>query len=106
MSTPQGIPGYDEHDRLRDHIAGLEAELTRLRQSLAEAEERSAGGPHSAGDSYYKEVFDHLSVCMFFVDVTPDGRFRYAGFNPAEEAELGLSSQRVTRKYVQELAPV
>jgi PAS domain S-box-containing protein len=103
VSEPRGIPVNEEHDRLRGHIAGLEAQIKRLRQNLAEAEERSSSDPHSAGDSYYKEVFDHLSVCMFFIDVTPDGRFRYAGFNPAEEAALGLSSEWVTGKYVEEV---
>ena len=93
----------NEHDRLRDHIAGLEEELTRLRRSLAEAEQRIADGPRPAGDNYYKEVFDHLSVCMFLIDVTPDGRFRYAGFNPAEEEALGLSTEQVTGKFVEEV---
>ena len=40
---------------------------------------------------------------MFFIDVTPDGRFRYAGFNPAEEEALGLSTEQVTGKFVEEV---
>jgi PAS domain S-box-containing protein len=40
---------------------------------------------------------------MFFVDVTPEGRFRYAGFNPAEEKAIGLSSQHVMGKFVEEV---
>ena len=103
VSTQRGIPSHNEHERLRDHIAGLEEEVTRLRRALTEAEERNAGGPQTAGDNYYKEVFDHLSVCMFFIDVTPDGRFRYAGFNPAEEAALGLSTEQVAGKFVEEV---
>jgi two-component system, cell cycle sensor histidine kinase and response regulator CckA len=65
--------------------------------------ERNANGAQSGGDGYYKYLFDHLSVCMFFVDVTPDGRFRYAGFNPAEEKAIGLSSQHVMGKFVEEV---
>jgi PAS domain S-box-containing protein len=66
-------------------------------------EQRSVNGPSSGADSYYKYVFDHLSVCMFFVDVTPEGRFRYAGFNPAEEKAIGLSSQQVMGKFVEDV---
>lgn len=71
MSTPRGIPTPNERNRQRDYIAGLEEEIARLRQSLAEAEQRSANDLRPGGDNYYKEVFDHLSVCMFFIDVTP-----------------------------------
>jgi PAS domain S-box-containing protein len=103
VSTPRGIPTPNERNRQRDYIAGLEEEIARLRQSLAEAEQRSANDLRPGGDNYYKEVFDHLSVCMFFIDVTPDGRFRYAGFNPAEEEALGLSTEQVTGKFVEEV---
>jgi len=66
-------------------------------------EERSADGRQRGRDQYNKEVFDHLSVCMFFIDVTRDGRFRYAGFNAAEEKAIGLSSQQVKGKFVEEV---
>src|SRR5262249_17843614 len=92
-----------ENDRLRSQITGLEQQLARLRHSLAESEQRNANGPQPVNDQYYKEVFDHLSVCMFFVDVCPDGCFRYAGFNPAEEKVTGLSSEQVTGKLVEEV---
>ena len=42
---------------------------------------------------------------MFFIDVTPDGRFRYAGFNPAEEEALGLSTEQVAGKFVEDVFP-
>jgi hypothetical protein len=101
VSTPRGIPTPNERNRQRDYIAGLEEEIVRLRQSLAEAEQRSANDLRPGGDNYYKEVFDHLSVCMFFIDVTPDGRFRYAGFNPAEE-KLWVIHRTSTGKFVEE----
>lgn len=66
-------------------------------------ERRNANGIRPGKDEYYKYLFDHLSVCMFFVDVTHDGRFRYAGFNPAEEKAIGLSSQEVMGKFVEEV---
>jgi PAS domain S-box-containing protein len=56
-------------------------------------------------DSYlqYKEVFDNISVCVFLVDVTPDGRFKFVGFNPAEEEAVGLSSAEVSGRLVEEV---
>jgi len=111
MSTPRGtsIPPHTPQDQLRGQIARLEGDLDRVRQSLAETETGKIKG--SEAGSYaeyqevfdYKEVFDHLSVCMFFVDVTPEGRFRYVRFNPAEEAALGLTTEQVAGKYVEEV---
>jgi len=66
-------------------------------------EQGGANDRPSGRDQHDKYVFDHLSVCMFFVDVTRDGRFRYAGFNPAEEKAIGLSSQQVKGKFVEEV---
>jgi PAS domain S-box-containing protein len=40
---------------------------------------------------------------MFLVDIAPDGRFRYAGFNPAEEKAVGLTSAEVSGKFVEEV---
>ncbi len=54
-------------------------------------------------DRQYREVFDNISACLFLVDVTPDGRFKFAGFNPAEEAAVGLSSAEVSGKFVEEV---
>jgi PAS domain S-box-containing protein len=51
----------------------------------------------------YKEIFDNFSECIFMVDVTPEGRFRIAGFNPAEERATGLSSAEVAGKFVDEV---
>jgi PAS domain S-box-containing protein len=66
-------------------------------------ERRSTNGHQSISDRHFEYVFDHLSVCMFFVDVTDDDRFRYSGFNRAEEKAIGLSSQQVMGKFVEEV---
>ena len=39
------------------------------------------------------------------LDVTPDGRFRIAGFNPAEEKATGLSNAEVTGKFIDNVLP-
>ena len=51
----------------------------------------------------YKDIFDNISVCMFLVDVTSDGRFKFAGFNPAEEKAVGLSNAEVSGKFVEDV---
>jgi PAS domain S-box-containing protein len=54
-------------------------------------------------DLQHKEVFDNISVCLFLVDVTPGGRFRYAAFNPAEEEAVGLTNEQIAGKFVEEV---
>jgi two-component system, cell cycle sensor histidine kinase and response regulator CckA len=51
----------------------------------------------------YKEVFDITSECIFLLDVTPDGRFKFAGFNPAEENAVGFLSTEVSGKFIEEV---
>jgi two-component system cell cycle sensor histidine kinase/response regulator CckA len=51
----------------------------------------------------YKEVFDNISACMFVVDVTVDDRFRFVGFNRAEEEAVGLSNAQVAGRFVEDL---
>jgi two-component system, cell cycle sensor histidine kinase and response regulator CckA len=51
----------------------------------------------------YKEVFDNISVCVFLLDVTPDGRFKVAAFNPAEEQVVGLSNAEVSGRFIEDI---
>src|SRR5581483_9672427 len=53
--------------------------------------------------THYKEIFDNISACMFVVDVTPEGRFRFVGFNRAEEQAVGYSSAQVAGRFVEDL---
>ncbi len=53
----------------------------------------------------YREVFDHSSECIFLLDVTTDGRFKFAGFNPAEEKVVGFSNAEVSGKFIEEAIP-
>jgi PAS domain S-box-containing protein len=93
----------EENLQLKDRISRLEEEIAELRGSLEDARRERRSEPEAQGDLYSKEVFDHISVCMFLVDVLPNGRFRYAGFNPAEEKAVGLTSAEVTGKYVEDV---
>jgi two-component system cell cycle sensor histidine kinase/response regulator CckA len=80
--------------------------------STLQSDEESSRVPSAREDSspppadhplYSREVFDHISVCMFLVDVTPESRFRYAGFNAAEERAVGLSTAQVSGKFVEDV---
>jgi len=51
----------------------------------------------------YKEVFDFSSECIFLIDVTSDGRFKFASFNPAEEKAVGFSSAEVSGRFIEEV---
>ncbi|MEW5958276.1 MAG: PAS domain S-box protein [Chloroflexota bacterium] len=53
----------------------------------------------------YREVFDNSSECIFLLDVTADGRFKFAGFNPAEEKAVGFSNAEVSGKFIEEAVP-
>jgi hypothetical protein len=67
MNTPNEneLPLEQETPQLRARITQLEEVISRLRAS-SEAGEI---------ELQYKEVFDNVSVCMFLIDVTSDGRF-------------------------------
>jgi PAS domain S-box-containing protein len=40
---------------------------------------------------------------MFLIDVTPDGRFKFAGFNRAEEEAIGLSNAEISGRFVEDI---
>jgi PAS domain S-box-containing protein len=71
----------------------LENERKRAEEALRESEQR------------YREVFENSSECIFLLDVTADGRFRFAGFNPAEEKTLGFSNTEASGKFIEEAIP-
>ena len=54
----------------------------------------------------YREVFENSSDCIFLVDVTTEGRFKYAGFNPAQEKAVGYTNAEVCGKFIDEVMPV
>jgi PAS domain S-box-containing protein len=105
MDTPNvGFPLEEETQRLRARIAALEEEIIHMRASI-EGRGRQTEGELRESELQYKEVFDNLSVCMFFIDITSDGRFKFAGFNPAEEKAVGITNAEVSGKFVDEALP-
>jgi PAS domain S-box-containing protein len=71
-----------------------------LEEELRRAQ-RSKKAELNGASHYYKEVFDNISVCMFFLEVTPDQRFKYSKFNPAEEKVVGLTTADISGKFVE-----
>ena len=51
----------------------------------------------------YKQVLENLPECIFGLDVTPDGRFKFAGLNPAEEKAIGYSSAEVSGRFIEDV---
>ena len=50
-----------------------------------------------------KQVFDNIPECIFVLDVTPEGRFRFVALNPAEEEAVGFSSRDVSGKFIEDV---
>ncbi len=89
------VPDADEAGNIRGfYTLGIDiTERMRAEEALRESELR------------YREVFDNTSECIFLLDVTNDGRFKFAGFNPAEEKSVGFSNAEVSDKFVEEIVP-
>ncbi len=56
-------------------------------------------------EAYYRSLHDNISDLVFILDVTPEGRYKFAGLNPAEEKVLGIKSEDVRGKYIEEVFP-
>jgi two-component system, cell cycle sensor histidine kinase and response regulator CckA len=95
-------PSTEESLRLLARIGEMKDELDRLRGSTPPAK---AAFPQHEFELQYKEIFDNISVCMFLLDVTPEGRFRIVGFNPAEQEAVGLTNDEVAGRFIEEVFP-
>ncbi len=50
-----------------------------------------------------KQVLDNLLECIFVLDVTSEGRFKFAHLNAAEEKAVGFSSSEVSGKFIEDV---
>jgi len=68
-------------------------ERKRVEEALRESELR------------HREVFENSLDCIFLLDVTGDGHFKFVEFNPAEEKAVGLSNATVAGKLIEDAIP-
>lgn len=79
-----------------ERVVGTVREITARKETelaLKESEQR------------YLEVYKNTSDGIFLVDITPEGRFCYAGCNPELEKLVGSLSSRINGKFPEELFP-
>ncbi|MEN6347850.1 MAG: PAS domain S-box protein [Syntrophomonas sp.] len=79
-----------------ERAVGTVQEITKRKETelaLKESEQR------------YHEVFENTSDGIFLIDLTSDGRFRYAGCNPEFEKLVGSLSSRLNGRFPEELFP-
>src|SRR5215831_13107598 len=101
MSPKQSTPSItSDPGPLLTHTAEPE---TSRRLAVADLPQHEGGDVRLGNSLQYKEVFDNISACMFIVDVTDDGRFKFVAFNRAEEEVVGLTSAQVAGRFVEEL---
>jgi PAS domain S-box-containing protein len=86
-------PVFDDNG-ICTHLVGSVHDITERKRADAALRE---------SELRYREVFDSFSECIFVLDVTPGGRFRIAGFNPAEEKATGLSNSEVAGKFIDDV---
>ena len=84
MATRKGR-GFLDHSGQPVRKAGINLDITQRKQT-EEARRES--------EQRYKEVFDITSDSTFLVDITSDGRFKFAGFNAACEKTVGFPALR------------
>jgi PAS domain S-box-containing protein len=94
LTFRQNARAFFDSDGRMIRLIGMTADITEHKRAEAALRE---------SDLLYKEVFDQTSYCVFLLDVTPDGRFKFAGFNPAEENAVGFSSAEVSGKFVEDV---
>lgn len=101
MSNPELVPLENENQQLRAAIAELEERL-RVSEGAEYLRKRSEAELRE-NFLLYKEIFDNTAVCLFLIDVTPDGRFKLAGINQAEERVVGLSNDKVAGRFIDDI---
>ncbi|HBV86408.1 MAG TPA: hypothetical protein DEF42_07090 [Desulfosporosinus sp.] len=75
------------------HIAAIRdiTQRQEAEKALIESEQR------------YRDIFEYSSDCIFLIDVIEGNKFKYTKFNPAEEKSVGLKTEQVAGKLVEEV---
>ena len=70
---------------------------------MSESRESTVVDVLGESEQHYRQVFENTSDCMFLIDVTAEGGFRIARFNPAGERVFGQPNAKVAGKLVEEV---
>lgn len=76
-----------------------------VKTGLANRRQMEMGKMLQESEQRYREIFYNTSDCIFLLEVTSDGRFKFAGLNPAEEKTVGLSSTEVSGRFIEDVVP-
>jgi PAS domain S-box-containing protein len=89
----KGMVFLDDSGR-PSRVVGVNLDITDRRRTQAALRET---------ELQYKDVFENTSECIFVIDISDDGRFKFASFNRAGERTVGLSSGKVSGKFVEDV---
>lgn len=56
-------------------------------------------------EEFLRNIYNGVNLSIFVIDVTPEGEFRFVGFNPTHERLTGLRSQDIQGKTIEEIVP-
>ena len=66
-------------------------------------ERMSAQSALTQSEFLNKQIIDNTPECIFVLDVTLEGRFKFVELNPSEEKAVGLSSAEVAGKFIEDV---
>jgi PAS domain S-box-containing protein len=90
----------DEIRLMEELAADLAFGISTLR---TRAERKRAEEALRESEAFYRSLYENISDCIFIIDVTPEGRFKFVGFNPAEERAVGMTTEQVANRFTDDL---
>jgi PAS domain S-box-containing protein len=85
-------------------VFGVQGELVQIIVTFVDITARKhAQEAMQDSEAKYREIFDNVSDALTVLDVTEDGRFRFAGVNPAAERIRGISQAAAYGRYYDEV---
>jgi len=67
------------------------------------AERKRAEEALRESEAFYRSLYENISDCIFIIDVTPEGRFKFVSFNPGEERAVDMTTEQVANRFTDDL---
>jgi PAS domain S-box-containing protein len=99
---------YDDSDREKLEAIALSISAilnARIQRDRQEQRRKQAEQDLRESEAFYRSLYENISDCIFIIDVTPEGRFKFVSFNPAEERAVGMTTEQVANKLPEDLVP-